>query len=367
MPRLLQVTTNFEHGAIPNILLDLAPHWSAHGWDVSFLALEPFSEDESSVLRCRSLGYPLESLGVPSRSALRALASLGSALRRLGPDLIHTHLGRADVYTPWVKGNVPMISTFHSVRHNSGRLTQWGWKWTDGKVAHRTGVSQACVESLYADGFLSSPHSVIYNPVDVERLVPARTPRQVKQSFGWDEGVRLLVAVGRLVPAKDQTSLVSALERLTGRYPELRLVIAGEGPLRAALEAQVAAAGLTGKVALPGVSTSVADLYHAAEMVVFPSLWEGLGLVPLEALACGCPVASSRLPAVEEFLTDHQTGRFFEPGNPESLASCVDQMLREPEVVRREAVAGQLMVCERFAADRIAGQYEALYGSVLNA
>jgi glycosyltransferase involved in cell wall biosynthesis len=109
----------------------------------------------------------------------------------------------------------------------------------------------------------------------------------------------------------------------------------------------------------------VGDLYRVADLLVFPSHWEGLGLVPLEALACGCPVASSRLPAVEEFLTEGVTGRFFSPGMPADLARVVADALDHPEAGRAQAARGASLVHERFAPAGIAAQYAALWREVL--
>lgn len=365
MPKLLLVTTNFENGAIPNILLDLAPHWVWLGWDLHFLALEPLAEEQASVIRCRALGYPLESLGVSARAAFRALRALGPAIRRIAPDLIHTHLGRADVYTPWVKGSIPMVTTFHSVRRNSGRLTQWGWKISDPLVAHRTGVSQTCLDSVYADGFLKSPHSVIYNPVDRTRLNPQRDRASLLNEWGWDSSVQLLLAVGRLVPVKGHSALIAAFAQLAPGMPHLRLAIAGEGPLRPELETLIEEFGLTERVRLLGAWEGMGDLYCAADLLVFPSQWEGLGLVPLEALTCGCPVASSRLPAVAEFLTEGVTGRFFEPGSSGEIARVVGEMLADPAGSRVLAERGRAMVLERFSPEPIARQYDAVYRRAL--
>jgi len=366
VPRLLFVTTSFENGAIPNILLDLGPHLTSLGWDLHFLTLEDLPEGHASVARCRQLGYPLEALGASARSVWGALRALKPAIRRIAPDLIHTHLGRADVYVPWVKGAIPQISTFHSVRKNSGRLTQAGWKLSDHLVAHRTGVSQACLDSVYADGFLNSPHSVIYNPVDAGRLVPRRNRQSVLAELGLGPEARFLLAVGRLVPVKGHGDLIRAFSRLAPRHPGLHLVIAGDGPLQESLQTLIHGLGLEDRVRLAGAWTGVADLYASAELLVFPSHWEGLGLVPLEALACGCPVASSRLPAVEEFLTEGVNGRFFDIGNDQDIATTVEALLADPSGSRDLAARGRTMVGERFAPEGIARQYDAVYRSVLH-
>jgi glycosyltransferase involved in cell wall biosynthesis len=119
------------------------------------------------------------------------------------------------------------------------------------------------------------------------------------------------------------------------------------------------------KVKLAGAWPRVGDLYAAADLLVFPSHWEGLGLVPLEALVAGCPVASSHLPAVAEFLTEGQTGRFFPVGDSAGLAQVAGAMLDDPEGSRALAARGGQMVRQRFSPAVIAAQYEALYRQVV--
>jgi glycosyltransferase involved in cell wall biosynthesis len=366
MSRLLFITTSFENGAIPNILLDLAPLWRREGWECLFLALEPLQEAHESVRRCRELGFPLFSLKVGSKSVWRALVRLKRKIRELKPDLISTHLGRADIYTPWVKGAVPLITTHHNVRKNHGRATNWGYRLSDRLVAWRTGVSQACNDSFLKGGFLSSPHSVISNPVNPDRLVARRNRSELLKSWGWDEPVRLLVAVARLAPAKGYPDLLEALARLkaSGRK-DLRLAIAGEGPLRPDLERLVAEKGLEDDVRLLGLYEGVADLYAAADGLVFPSLWEGLGLVILEAWLQGCPVAASALPPVREFVVDGENGVLFEPGNPEAIARGIERLLADPALSRSWADRGRVLVLDRFSPSRIAGQYSDLFHRIL--
>lgn len=331
--KLLYILNSFENGAVPNVLLDIAPAVASAGWQAHFLALEPLPESHGSVRRCREAGFALESLDLSPRASLGAILALRKAIRRIDPDLIHTHLGRADIFTPWAKGRVPQVSTFHSVRQNHNKLTLAGLRLTDRLVAHRTGVSQATIDSFYADGFLKSEHSVIYNPVNPERLNVRRTREQVFQALGWADRTAgpLLVCVGRLMPVKDHKSLIAAFPLLLRDFPGLRCVIAGDGPLKPTLEAQIRSLGLEDRIRLAGAWDGVADLYAAASALVFPSLWEGLGLVALEALVSGCPVAASDIPAVREFLVDREDGLLFKPGSPEQPGARRQGAPGEPE------------------------------------
>jgi len=118
-------------------------------------------------------------------------------------------------------------------------------------------------------------------------------------------------------------------------------------------------------VTLAGACPRVGDLYAAADLLVFPSHWEGLGLVPLEALICGCPVASSRLPAVAEFLAEGESGRFFDAGNPRDLARVAGAMLDDSLGSQTMAAHGGEMVRRRFSPQALAAQYDALYRRVI--
>lgn len=365
--KLLFIVNSFENGAVPNILLDIAPSLTSVGWQLQFLSLEPLPEAHDSVKRCRAAGLHLESLGLSPKSSLTAILALRKKILKIDPDLIHTHLGRADIFTPWAKGTVPQITTFHSVRQNYNKLTLAGYRLTDGLVAHRTGVSQAAIDSFYANGPLKSAHTVIYNPVNPERIKPRRTREQVFQSLGWHDRKAdpLLLCVGRLMPVKDQKTLIAALPLLLKDFPGLRCVIAGDGPLKTDLEAQIHALGLEDRAKLAGTWDGVADLYAASAALVFPSLWEGLGLVPLEALVSGCPVAASDITAVREFLVNRENALLFQPGSPVNLALAVKELLENPILTGERTERGRQMVLECFAPGKIAGQYLALYEKVI--
>jgi glycosyltransferase involved in cell wall biosynthesis len=366
LSRILFVMNSFENGAIPNILLDLAPLWRDEGWDCVFLALEPLPENQSSVERCRALGFPVYSLNVGAKSVFRALIRLKRKIRDLKPDLISTHLGRADVYTPWVKGKIPLITTHHNVRQNHGRATNGGYFISDHRVAWRTGVSRAVNESFLANGFLKTPHSVIFNPVNPDRLVPDRSRTELLKVWGWNDPIRLLVSVARLAPAKGYPDLLEALFLLkaSGRS-DLRLAIAGEGPLRGELEKRIAEKGLENEVRLLGLYPNVADLYAAADGLVFPSLWEGFGLVILEAWLLGCPVAASALPPVMEFVVDGENGVLFAPGNPRAIANGIERLLADPMQAKDWARRGWAVVFDRFSPLIIARQYSDLFHRIL--
>jgi len=168
---------------------------------------------------------------------------------------------------------------------------------------------------------------------------------------GGDERERFLLYPARPWPHKNHARLLQAFAILRQERPELRLVLTGGRH--------------TGGPAPPGVEVrglvsadELASLYRRAACLVFPSLYEGFGQPPLEAMACGCPVAASDIPAVAEACGE--AAALFDPNNVEDIAAVVAGVLDAPD---RFAYAG-LERARRFAWAETARQHEAVYRSI---
>ncbi len=184
-----------------------------------------------------------------------------------------------------------------------------------------------------------------------------------------------LLYVGRLVQDKGVQTLLHALAALQARGLHPHLKIIGTGPAETDLRSLVQALELTPQVEFLGAlpNDTLPEFYRRAAALVFPSLLgskgqqEGMGLVPLEALACGCPVIASRLPAVSEVVRDGETGLLFTPGDAVALAGCIERMSAEPEMARSTAATGRQQVIEAYDWQDVAERYRALYEGLISA
>ena len=178
-----------------------------------------------------------------------------------------------------------------------------------------------------------------------------------------------LLYVGRLVRDKGLHTLLSALCEGVLRDPHVRLTVIGGGPDADLYRERVAELRLGSRVDFIGPlpNHELAPFYQKARMLIFPSLLgargqqEGMGLVPLEALACGCPVIASDLPAVSEAIRDRETGLLFTPGDVPALAKCIAAMLQDSEMAAQTATAGRELVLARYGWDRSAESYRDVY------
>ncbi|MBA3889204.1 MAG: glycosyltransferase [Gemmatimonadaceae bacterium] len=168
----------------------------------------------------------------------------------------------------------------------------------------------------------------VYNPVVTPRLLRQSAERPDHPWFAED--VPIVVGIGRLVPQKDFETLLEAFA-IARRRRRLRLVILGEGPGRAALEASITRLGLADEVRLLGFVGNPASYLGHASLFVLSSVFEGLAMVLIEALACGCPVVSTACPTgPDEILEDGVYGRLVPMRDAPAMAEAIIATLDAP-------------------------------------
>lgn len=176
----------------------------------------------------------------------------------------------------------------------------------------------------------------------------------------------LLLAVGRLVARKGHRTLLKAMPSILKEHPGARLVIVGRGHMRKTLMRQAKRLGIAHAVHIqPGMSFDKLALhFRSADLVVYPSYYEGQGLIPLEALASGTPVVTVDQAPLTEMI-DETVGGLFTCGDPEDLARAVNHCLSNPEQRTEQMVRGRQRVLDHYTYEHNAVAYERIYESVL--
>jgi glycosyltransferase involved in cell wall biosynthesis len=159
--------------------------------------------------------------------------------------------------------------------------------------------------------------------------------------------------------------MIEALPKIVEQHPQVRLVIAGSGPLEAELRACAATHGVTEKVSFLGFRRDAPQLLAAFDVFVHPSLWEGLSISLMEAMIAGCPIVCSRIAGNIEMIRHGENGLLAEPAEPASLAAHVNQMLDNPGFARELARAAKQEGIERFSVERMVRENVAAYDAVI--
>jgi len=344
-------------------LLTLLPALRERGVDAHFLGLEVAGTDAPRFSReLDAACVPREA--VPCTLDVNPLmaARVIERVRAARPDLLHTHLVHADLYgalAARVTG-VPFVSS----RHNDDRYLLGPFRHVDRAFAsgarRLVAISHAVRRFLAAAGLPEEKLLTIHYGLD---RLPGAPSELSPAEAGVPDGVPLLLAIGRLTPQKDHTTLLEAFATVRGRHPDAVLAILGIGPLAAATRSHARSLGIGEAVVLPG-RLEIRDWLERADVFVHTSRWEGFGLVLLEAMLAALPVVATRVSAVPEIVAEGETGLLVAPGDAERLARALGSLLDEPERARALGAAGRVRASQRFSVARMAERTVALYESL---
>ena len=333
-------------------LLVLLPALSSRGIDVRFVGLDDPEWEPGAFYD--ALTVPCERLPAPRDLDPRLASRLRATLRRLRPDIVHTHLVHGDVYGALAAGRARVVST----KHNDDPFRTGPLRFVERALARRAAriitITQA-LRRFSIERVGLPPDKIEVVPYGLDDL-PA--PWAESPPPAVPDGARVLLCVARLVPQKGVDVAAAALPRIRERHPEAVLVVLGEGPQRATLQAD--GLHLLGRVG------DVATWYRRAEIVVHPARWEGFGLALLEAMLAAKPVVATRVSSIPEIVVDGETGTLIEPDDPDALAAAVAALLDDPAGAATYGARGRARARAEFSVGQMAARTEALYAAAVS-
>jgi L-malate glycosyltransferase len=283
--------------------------------------------------------------------------------RRERPDVVHTHAW-GTLLEGLVAARLARVPCVIHGEHGTlqlrgyqARLQRWAW----GRTTTVLSVSRKLAERMAeATGFPHERIVTIQNGVDVSRFSPSL--REVaREDLGLASGQMVIGTAGRLVPVKDHANLVEALAILRDHDVAFTALVAGEGPLRAGIQALIAALGLQSHVRLLGQRADIERVFAALDVFVLSSTSEGMSNTILEAMASGAPIVATNVGGAEELVDDGVTGLLVPPQNREALAGALARMAASPARRREMGAAARVKAKSEFSLARMLGDYDALY------
>ncbi len=177
-----------------------------------------------------------------------------------------------------------------------------------------------------------------------------------------------MTMVARFAPQKDHATLLEAARLLKNEGRPFQLLLVGDDPFGGNRERMVSlcrALNLTDRVTFTGIRKDVPAILSVSALFVMPSLWEGLGLVCLEAMASALPIVANRVSAIPEIVVHGETGLLVPPGDPELLKSALLSLIDDPARARRLGRAGKVRLEARFTLAKMVDETESVYRSCL--
>ena len=364
--RIVHVLSSFGMGGQERVAYDLAVSQRRAGHAVTALSLAP-PPDGPLAAELAAAGIEVERVARPRPGVdLSLIVRLARWLRSRRVELVHTHNRMALIYG----APAARLAGARIVHTKHGNNPKGGTRLVAGNLAGRLVDAFVAVSDETA-AFARRRHemsrrklSVIPNGIELSRFYPDAAARaRVRAELGVPADAWVVGTVGRIAAEKNQALLVRAVAPTLG--PGARLIIAGDGPLMAALTAQVGGLAHGRYAHVLGVRRDVPAVLNACDVFALSSDTEGLPLVVLEAMATGLPVVSTRVGGVPNVIDDGDTGVLVPVGDEAALAAALGQLAADRARTRAMGARARAVAVDRYSAARMQRDYLDLYARVL--
>ena len=368
--KVLQLINTLSTGGAEMHLLTLCRYLKRQNVEIVVACLREHVKDSRSLrLDFEEEDIRVINLQADSRYDSLFLGRIARVLREERPDIIHTHLPRADVAGAFARVFHPglvWVCSVHAIYSEdwSGRwslpLFNLLWRRADIMLC----ISHAVREWLVGRGVPQDKARVIHYGIEPEKFSEPRV--NLREQWGLNDNA-VVGSIGRLEPRKGHDLLIQAMPELCMRVPSARLLIAGHDPCGygVTLRRLIDRLGLGEKLRLVGFQTDVVSFLNALDVFAFASSSEGFGQVVIEAMAAGKPVITSKIAPLTEIVADGETGLLVESGSPQSFASAIAQLLIDPMERHRMGARGRERVTKCFTAERMTQETLLLYENLL--
>ncbi len=372
---------HLQIGGTSNYLKLLAPRVRDSGLNVRVAI--PYSRRTEDVLEIMKVNnIPVDNIDISPQSG-HVLSRLNTAYNyfsSLSPDLAHFIL-------PWwnsceygilgakFAGVGARVVTYQSFPEEidkkifqgiSGTLRRYRYNFACNSVHKAISVSEVNKHRLIANGFYL-PHKVevIRNMIEVDMFANVENAIDFRREWGVDDSTVLITVVGYLEPIKGHRYLLQALPNIVRHHPNILVALVGDGELKMQFENQVRESNMGDKVLFAGWQQDVPSILAASDLLVLPSLSEGLPFVVPEAMAAGLPIVATRVGGIPEAVVEGKTGFLVDAASALELQQAIVRMLDNPDNMREMGVAGNKRATEEFNVERMVADTCKVYSAIL--
>jgi glycosyltransferase involved in cell wall biosynthesis len=365
--KILMFTNSLAGGGAERAAATLANFWARQGWDVTIVTLNPQGEDFYTLdprIRRISLNLSGESSNVFDALLrnLRCVAGLRRILKQIRPGVAFSMMSTPNVLLAFASRGISNLCTIGSERcyppdaplgliWNALRSKMYG------RLSAVVALTHECAEWIRTH---SSATRVAVIPNATVWPLPDNAPKISPHSLCPPER-KVLLAVGRLDAVKNFAVLVYAFSQLADKYPDWDLVILGEGPERAGLEATIRDKALGARILVPGIAGNVGEWYGRADLYVMTSRSEGFPNALAEALSHGLPAVSFDCDTGPRDIIRHgMDGLLVPPNDSVALIDALDRVMGDADLRKRLATRA-CDARERFSIEKIGKMWEELF------
>lgn len=365
----MHLINSFALGGAETVAVDLAVRMDKETFEVFVCSIGRRNDDIERAIRGELLSKDIVTLSLdkpPRRGRVRAIWKLYRFLSENRIDIVHTHCPSPDFYgkvAAFLARTPVVLSTIQNVQGYS--------PFAERILKHLTSKYVALSETVrrYAISDLLIPPEkveVIYNAVDLKRFGRTATDRGAKLlELGISGASEIVSLTGRITEQKGHVYAIEAAEDVLREFPATHFLMVGDQDADPELSGQlkelVRAKALQDKVTFTGVRQDFPEILAVTDIFIQPSLWEGLSIALLAAMATGIPVVVTDVGSNAEFIDDGENGLVIPAGDAQMLARRIKELLADRERARRLGMRAKATVRQRFSIQHTIRAYEHLY------
>lgn len=373
--KILQVGSGPDYGGGTTYVLTLMKALRERYGEVCYAGTPGLTFDA-----IQSEGYPVYAVPAlqreinPWRDGM-AMLQLFRIMRRHRFDLVHTHTSKGGFLgrlAARMAGTPAILHTVHGFAfHEMTPPLRYGLyilleKLAAGCCDRIISVNQEDRQKAVNCG-IAAPEKIltIYNGIDAGRFNQVYQRDRLRHELGTAEGEYLVGMVARLAPSKAPLDFIHAAHHVLSCRGDVKFVLVGDGPLRGEIEQEIERLGLGKRVVLTGFRTDIPAILSAMDVFVLTTLWEGMPIAALEAMAMGKPVISTMVRGPREVVQDGITGCLVPPRDPTAVGEAILEVISQPGMAAEMGRRGRELVDEVFNSSRMTEKTLAVYEELL--
>ncbi len=348
-------------------LLNLLPMLKKHGFSPSMLVLADKEDNPDFFIeKMKNSGISTDVMPVAGDLSPALVFKLADYIQKSRYNIVHTHLIHADLYGT-AAAKLAGIKTIISTRHNDDRFRRFLPFKLLIKLQHSFCSHIICI-SHYLKKFCFEKEGIPENKMSVILYgypqIETTHNSFWKKQFGLEKN-RILGMVARLTGQKGHSTLLHAAKGVFEKFPDVRLVIAGDGELEKTLKKLSDKLKINERVLFAGYWDDAASRMAGFDIFVHPSRWEGFGIVFLEAMAAKLPVVATRVSAIPEIVEHDKTGLLVPVDNPDALKNAICRLLSDRDLAREMGNRGFKSLKEKFSLENMVAKTAGVYNNKL--
>ena len=362
--KLIQITHDLAIGGLQQVVVNLCKFIDKEKFNVSVLCLRALGSFTKEV---ENMGVKVTLLPQPEKGTdYVSFFKIAKILKKENIDIIHTHNTQ-----PFVEGTLgallapkvkAIVHTDHARDFPDKKRYMFSERLVSRFASYIVGVSDHTCRNLIEYEKISPRKLVtITNGIDGSKFAINIDRDKKKKELGLTDFDPIIGLGVRIVKQKGIIYLLKAMPKIIEHFPNIVLVIAGEGPLEYVLKKEAELLGIMSNIRFIGPRLDMPELLKLFDLYVLPSLWEGLPMVLLEAMAAGCPIVATEVGGNAQAIENGYSGTLVEPRNPMNLTEAIIDLLTHSNLRKKYIHNGLQVYANRFSAESMTRRYEELY------